>query len=121
MRLAGLFVLVVALVMWVLLASSLLDGLRGGQRASVLTTVTATATPALVETTPTATPVATATAIAVASPTAAAEVRYTVAAGDNLTRIARQFGVTVEALQAANDITDPSTLQAGQVLVIPAP
>ena len=44
---------------------------------------------------------------------------YIVQAGDNLLGIARQYGVTVEALQEANAITDPRLLQIGQELVIP--
>jgi len=44
---------------------------------------------------------------------------YVVQAGDNLLGIARQYGVTVEALQEANAITDPRLLQIGQELVIP--
>ena len=44
---------------------------------------------------------------------------YAVQAGDNLLGIARQYGVTVEALQEANAITDPRLLQIGQELVIP--
>lgn len=44
---------------------------------------------------------------------------YTVASGDTLYAIARRFGVTVSALQAANGITNPAGLTVGQVLVIP--
>jgi murein DD-endopeptidase MepM/ murein hydrolase activator NlpD len=44
---------------------------------------------------------------------------YVVQAGDTLFSIARSFGVTVEALQTANNITDPSLLSVGQTLVIP--
>lgn len=44
---------------------------------------------------------------------------YVVQTGDNLLGIARQYGVTVEALQEANAITDPRLLQIGQELVIP--
>ncbi len=44
---------------------------------------------------------------------------YTVQAGDTLTKIADQFGVTVEALAQANGISDPSTIYIGQTLVIP--
>lgn len=39
--------------------------------------------------------------------------------GDTLGTIAQQFGVTVEALQAANGIADPDQITAGQVLVVP--
>lgn len=44
---------------------------------------------------------------------------YIVAAGDTLYAIAVRFNVTMEALSAANGITDPSSIQVGQVLVIP--
>ncbi len=45
--------------------------------------------------------------------------RYTVVEGDILSVIAERFGTTVEAIIAANDITDPTALFIGQVLVIP--
>lgn len=44
---------------------------------------------------------------------------YTVVAGDTLGEIATRFGVSVEALAAANGITDPNVLEVGQVLTIP--
>ena len=68
----------------------------------------ATSTPVPWTPAPTATPTPTPTPII-----------YTVQAGDNLLGIARQYGVTVEALQEANAITDPRLLQIGQELVIP--
>lgn len=44
----------------------------------------------------------------------------TVAAGDNLFRIAQRCGVTLDALRAANpQVTDPSRLFVGTVLTIP--
>lgn len=47
---------------------------------------------------------------------------YVVKKGDTLWAIARQFGITVEALQEANpEVTDPKKLRIGQELVIPAP
>jgi LysM repeat protein len=39
--------------------------------------------------------------------------------GDNLWTIAWEYGVSVEALQEINAITDPRTLQIGQQLIIP--
>jgi hypothetical protein len=44
---------------------------------------------------------------------------HVVAEGDTLFSIALEHGVTVEALAAANDITNPSLIVVGQVLVIP--
>jgi LysM repeat protein len=44
-----------------------------------------------------------------------------VQAGDSFASIAAQFGVSIEALQAANSTVDAAALQPGQVLVIPPP
>ena len=44
---------------------------------------------------------------------------YTVQPGDTLFRIALQFGTTVSAISQANNITNPSLIFVGQVLVIP--
>ena len=44
---------------------------------------------------------------------------YVVQAGDTLSEIAKEFGVTVEALQEVNAISDPTRLQIDQELVIP--
>ena len=46
---------------------------------------------------------------------------YRVVTGDNLERIASQFGVSVTALQDENNILDPRTIQPGQQLRIPSP
>ncbi len=62
--------------------------------------------------TPTTTPTRTATR------TATPSVTYVVREGDQLLRIARQFGVTLTALKAANHLTS-DTIQPGQVLIIP--
>ncbi|OCL25434.1 hypothetical protein U472_13885 [Orenia metallireducens] len=45
--------------------------------------------------------------------------RYVVKSGDSLWLIARKFNTTVEALVALNNISDPSSLQVGQELLIP--
>jgi murein DD-endopeptidase MepM/ murein hydrolase activator NlpD len=44
---------------------------------------------------------------------------YIIEPGDTLFGIAQQFGLTVEALQAANPNVDAAALQVGQALVIP--
>ncbi len=54
------------------------------------------------------------------SPTAEPLQTYTIQPGDTLFRIAARFGTTVDALASANGIDDPSTIQAGQILAVPA-
>jgi LysM repeat protein len=44
---------------------------------------------------------------------------YVVQQGDTLFKIALRFGVTVAALQSANNISDPNKVYPGQVLKIP--
>ncbi len=44
---------------------------------------------------------------------------YTVKSGDTLSKIAKQFGVTVNALVQANNIANPNLIRPGQVLKIP--
>lgn len=46
---------------------------------------------------------------------------YVVRSGDNLYNIALQFGVSVDAIVAANGIQNPSVIVEGQRLIIPAP
>jgi len=46
--------------------------------------------------------------------------RYKVQAGDTLTLIALRFHTTVAAIQAANDIKSPKSLQVGRWLQVPA-
>jgi LysM repeat protein len=47
---------------------------------------------------------------------------YRIKQGDTLSRVAKQFGVTVEAILAANkNITNPNRIKVGDVIVIPAP
>jgi len=65
-------------------------------------------------------PVATPTPEAVAA-AAAGERLYKVVPGDTLSRIAQEFGVSVDAIMSANGITDPLQLQVSQELAIPAP
>lgn len=69
---------------------------------------TATPRPATPEPTPTSTMTPTPTI-------------YTVQPGDVLGVIAQSFDISTEALQIANGIIDPRTLQIGQQLIIPPP
>lgn len=70
--------------------------------------------------TSTATPTTPATKAADARPVRSAEaVTHTVQAGESLGTIARKYQVTVAELAAANTITDPAKIRAGQQLVIP--
>jgi len=61
---------------------------------------------------------ATATPKPVAKATAG-RVTYVVKWGDELSLIAKRFGVSTSALARANGITNPNSIQPGQVLVIP--
>jgi LysM repeat protein len=64
--------------------------------------------------TPTSTPT-------VATPTPVPPVTYIVQPGDTLSEIAARFDVTLAALMEANDITDPTLIRPGRVLIIPVP
>lgn len=76
--------------------------------ALALATPPDTPTPAPYTPEPTATPTITPT-----------PVLYVIQSGENLGAIADRFNVSVAALQEANGILDPRTLQIGQELVIP--
>jgi len=78
--------------------------------ATTLPTVTRQATFTPVPATPSNTPTPTVT------PT---PVIYTIVKGDTLLVIARQFGVSVSAIQQTNGIDDPRRLHIGQELIIP--
>jgi len=86
-----------------------------------LPTPTATATRAL----PTATLPATLTPVpATPEPTLTptpepTPILHTLQAGDTLIGLAGAYGVTVQAIQEANGITDPRGLQVGQQIIIP--
>lgn len=45
---------------------------------------------------------------------------YVVQAGDTLSDLAERFDTTVDEILAANGLTDPNELQAGQELIIPS-
>lgn len=75
-----------------------------------LATLPPTATPAPYTPAPTPTPTVTPT-----------PVFYQIQPGDSLLAIAQRYGLTIAALQDANGILDPRTLQVGQQLIIPSP
>jgi LysM repeat protein len=107
------------LILSIFIAGPLLSGC-----GRLITSPTPTAV-AIVQEAPTVIPHATSTPVPwtpapTATPTLTpTPILYVVQGGDNLLGIARQYGVTVEALQEANAITDPRLLQIGQELVIP--
>ena len=61
----------------------------------------------------------TTTAPAATSAPSESQKTYTVQAGDNLAGIAAKFNVTVQALQQANNISNPNQIYTGQILKIP--
>lgn len=88
--------------------------------ATVAPTAEAPADTATPEPTPTETPLPppteTATAVATAGP-----IVHTVVKNDTLLSIANQYGSTVDAITAANGISEYSILSLGQQLIVPIP
>lgn len=93
----------------------------GGSGSVAVALATSTPNPGLV---PTFTPVPLATPVpAAAVPNTSGgtdDQIYVVEAGDSLGGISGQFGVTLDALMAANDLTNPDFVFVGQRLIIPA-
>ena len=54
-----------------------------------------------------------------AAPITGLTIIHTVQAGENLYRIARQYGTSVRAISQANGLTDPTAITVGQKLIIP--
>ena len=65
---------------------------------------------------PTLTPAAADTPLGAPTP-----VVHTVASGETLTLIAKQYGVSVDAIVQANQLSNADAIYAGQQLIIPAP
>ena len=55
----------------------------------------------------------------VSIPTANADIRVTVQAGDSLSLIALEYGVSTQSIMNANGISNPDLLFMGQELIIP--
>jgi hypothetical protein len=53
------------------------------------------------------------------TPTSGPGMTYVVKAGDTLSQIGKDFGVTVEAFVEAYGIKDPSLIRVGRLLIIP--
>lgn len=97
--------------------------------AVVTPTAVQPATPVAVEATATSPPGATVTDMPPAAPastatatpelTPAQPVEHVVAVGENLTIIARRYGVSVQAIIEANHLSNPSNILVGQKLLIP--
>ncbi|MFI5262799.1 MAG: LysM peptidoglycan-binding domain-containing protein, partial [Candidatus Limnocylindrales bacterium] len=51
----------------------------------------------------------------------ASSLTYVVQRGDILSAIAARYGVTVQAIVAANGLADPNHIEPGQRLIIPLP
>ncbi len=51
----------------------------------------------------------------------ARSITHIVQSGESLSGIAQNYGVTMQAIMAANDLTDPNTIMVGQRLLIPQP
>lgn len=46
-------------------------------------------------------------------------IEHTIRTGDSFARLAREYGVTIEAIAEANPNADPKRLQIGQIILIP--
>lgn len=58
---------------------------------------------------------------AVTPPPAPEPTTHTVQVGDTLTKISQQYGVSVQAIMAANNLPNADYIAVGQVLIIPTP
>lgn len=56
-----------------------------------------------------------------ALPTAVNTITHIVQPGETVTQIAKQYGVTVDDIVAANNLSNPNQVQVGQQLLIPQP
>lgn len=66
-----------------------------------------------------AVPVSVVTPVAPVTPVAAVNGSYVIQSGDNITKIAARFGVSVQSILAANGLSKTSIIFSGKTLVIP--
>lgn len=109
-RRCALPILPIAVVFVALLAAC--DNRTAPPATSAPNLITAVELPAAVASTPTSLP----TLVAAIPQSVTAHI---VQPGENLFRIALNYGVPLETLAAANNISDPTVVRAGQTLIIP--
>jgi len=92
-------------------------GLRIGQKLLIPMVAGATQPSSTTDTSsaPVAAPVSN-----IATPASSSSTKYTVKSGESLGSIARKFHVRISEIALANSLSDPKSLHAGQVLVIPS-
>lgn len=66
-------------------------------------------------------PTPTSPVVELPTPSGPGGIYYVVAPGENLFRIGLKFGMTAQAIAAANNITDPRRVQAGTMVLVPVP
>jgi len=108
----------VRIVGWIMVPTSTRPPTRTPGTAASPTATVSPAAP-VESTTTDAPPAATATPQPPTNTPTVASVVHTVQQGETLSTIAQQYGVTVEAIAQANDISDPCLIIAGQELTIP--
>ena len=77
------------------------------------------AAPSTMAASPTASATADRTALTKAAPITGLTIVHTVQPGENLYRIARRYGTSVQAILQANGLADPALITVGQKLIIP--
>jgi LysM repeat protein len=105
MKASGLLVLAIGGALWLFLGSSVLDGIRAGEAVAGVSVAPETSN---VVATPAPTP-----------PPQVLPETYTVVSGDTLSRIATRFRISMQRLMDENGITNPDSIQVGEVLRIP--
>jgi len=93
--------------------------LSNNQAMPITATLMSGSVTVLPESGPTPVPTAVPTAQPTAVPPPPGGFTYCVKWGDTLYSIARHFGVTIDAIVAANGLANPNQIRAGQVLIIP--
>ncbi len=112
---------VVLLVIGLFLVVIWFTGDNPPQLPAFLERSSATPEPTNTQPPPTDTPRPSSTPEPSLTPTPSGPINYIVEEGDTLFSIAEQFGVTMDALIAANELEDPNNIGVGTQLTIPGP